>query len=192
MLALIPSSKASLHDTELPNQDQALTEPTSTTCLLSSDVAAFPKTAQSFCISCPNNWSPVPVRCTSTLPVPHSTISHYPTALHAPTAAPWAVPTLALHTFLPVSRASPLLWTSTKKDRQLQWLFRMGVSHTSRFWEAGKTQSSQDWWQRKTNKQRAKRWGMDADKEVRRLKYQEERKTKAKGFHLAINHTELY
>lgn len=74
MLALIPSSKASLHDTELPNQDQAFTEPTSTTCLLSSDVAAFPKTAQSFCISCPNNWSPVPVRCTSHSP---SATQHY-------------------------------------------------------------------------------------------------------------------
>lgn len=125
------------------------------------------------------------------LPVAHSINSHYPTTHHAPTAAPWTVLTLALHTFLPVSRATSLLQTSSKKDRQLCWLIWMGVFHTSRFWEAGKTQSSQDWWQRITNKQRTKRWGMDADKEVRRLKYQEERKRKEKGFYLAINHPEL-
>lgn len=79
MLALIPSSKASLLDTELPNQDQAFTVPISTTCLLSSDIAVLPKTAQSFCISHPYNGCLVPVPCTSHSP---NATEHYLTLLY--------------------------------------------------------------------------------------------------------------
>lgn len=58
---MIPNSKASLHDAELPIQYQAFTPLMSTAYLLPSDVVVLPKLSQSFPISPLNNQCPVSV-----------------------------------------------------------------------------------------------------------------------------------
>lgn len=155
---MIPSSKASLHDAEFPNQHQAFTLPISTT--YHQMLQYFLNPPQSFHIPPPNN------QCLFSMP---PTLTMFTFFLKEKVNL--------LFTFLPCEQ---LPHSHHQTGQTLLWPLCPVVFPCTQvlafvaIWEAGKLQNRQG--RKNREKQRAERWGRDADKEVREEKGRDIRK----------------